>query len=131
MINKLNRLRFLYDDLPAYVWHIRNFRFKRLYNHIWCRLNVRDVGGGMLDQVYKVFPGLLGIPREVEFEITTRCGLRCLMCEHTHWDHTSYAKQDITFEEIIQIHKNWPQLRYVGIQGMGNPFLNKSFRKIV
>lgn len=131
MLDKLNRLRFFVDDFPVYVWHLKNLRFKKLYNHIWCRLNVRDIGGGFLDQIYKRFPRLLSVPKEVEFEITTRCGLRCVMCEHTHWDHTSYAKQDISYEELVSIHSGWPELKYVGIQGMGNPFLNKSFRKIV
>lgn len=131
MIQKLKRLRFLWDDRYVYPWLLKQGRFRKLYSHLWSRFLVRDVAGGGLDWFWRRFPSLLGIPKEVEFEITTRCGLRCVMCEHTHWDHTKYAKQDISAVQLEQILKNWPSLRYVGIQGMGTPFLNKDFKQIV
>ncbi len=131
ILRKLKRARFLIDDLNVYPYLIKKGRFKKLYNHIWCRGNVRDVGGGFLDNFFKKKPELLKMPNEIEFEITTRCGLRCVMCEHTHWDHTRYAKQDLSYQDIKNIVDEWPELKYVGIQGMGNPFLNKDFRDII
>jgi len=131
MLEKIKRIRFLIDDFNIFWYLFFSAQYRKLYSHIWCRLNVRDVDGGLLDILYRKFPRLLKRPSEVEFEITTRCGLRCVMCEHTYWDHTSYAKQDITFKDIRKIVEPWTNLKYVGIQGMGNPFLNKEFRQII
>jgi MoaA/NifB/PqqE/SkfB family radical SAM enzyme len=131
LIKFFKKLAFLWDDRKVYPWLIKKGRFRKFYSHIWCRANVRDVGGVFLDILWKKYPSLLSMPKEVEFEITTRCGLRCVMCEHTHWDHTSYAKQDIKLDDIKKIIGPWPELRYVGIQGMGNPFLNKDFKEII
>lgn len=127
----LTRLSFILDDRKVFIWLFKSLKFKKAYVHFWCRLNVRDVGGFLGDFFIRKFPSLVRIPKEVEFEITTRCGLRCVMCEHTHWDHTAYAKQDIGLNEVRKIVEPWPELKYVGIQGMGNPFLNKDFKNII
>jgi MoaA/NifB/PqqE/SkfB family radical SAM enzyme len=114
------------------TWHwIKQGRLRKARSYVWSRLFVRDVQGGLLDPFWKRFPHLKGTPKEVEVEITTRCGLRCVMCEHTHWEDKGYAKQDIKFDDYKRICEGFGSLRYVGIQGMGTPFLNPDFARIV
>jgi len=53
------------------------------------------------------------------------------MCEHTHWEDRDYKKQQIGFDDFKTICQGLPRLKYIGIQGMGTPFLNTDFEKII
>ncbi|MCD4782717.1 MAG: radical SAM protein [Candidatus Eremiobacteraeota bacterium] len=75
----------------------------------------------------KLFPWAVTFPPFVEVETTTRCNLRCIMCEHTYWKEKC---RDMTFEEFKGIVDQF-KLRWIGVTGIGESFLNKDFMKML
>lgn len=94
------------------------------YSHIFSKLMVRNVGPALLDPLYRLRPEFAPYPREIEVEVTTRCHLRCVMCEHTHW---SEKAQDLSFEDFKMIVDQFPSLRFIGPTGEGSSFLNSRY----
>ena len=60
--------------------------------------------------------------------MTTNCMLRCVMCEHTYWNIPRY---DMTFEQFEKLLNQFPKLKWIGLTGIGESFLNKDFLRIL
>ena len=67
-------------------------------------------------------------PPYIEIEVTTRCNLRCIMCEHTYWNEPN---RDMSFEEFKGIVDQFPKLKWIGLTGIGESFINKDFMKML
>ena len=67
-------------------------------------------------------------PPYLEIEVTTRCNLKCTMCEHTYWHEKS---QDMSFEDFKGIIDQFPQLKWIGLTGIGESFMHKDFLKML
>lgn len=101
---------------------------KSAYSYVFSKLFVRNVGPGLLDPLYRRFPQLAPYPREIEVEITTRCPLKCIMCEHTYWDE---PKKDLSLGEYKYIIDQFQHLRWINTTGEGSSYLNKQFLDIL
>jgi len=66
-------------------------------------------------------------PTSIEIEVSTKCNLRCIMCEHTYWKETA---RDMSFEEVKGIIDQFPVLRWIAFTGIGEIFLNKDLMKM-
>jgi len=62
-------------------------------------------------------------------EATTRCNLNCIMCEHRNLTHKNIS--ELSFEEVKKIINKIPYRGSVTIAGIGEPFCNKDFMKII
>lgn len=102
--------------------------FKSFKNYIMARATVANVGPGLPHALYKHWPKLAPYPREIEVEITTRCHLKCIHCEHTYW---SEENRDLSFDEYKYILSQFPGLWWINTTGEGTAFLNKDFIKIL
>lgn len=75
-------------------------------------------------------------PTFYNLEISSRCNLRCIMCEYRYWNKTG---QDITFEEFKSIYSKipwiarilYPHLLKFQLSGIGEVFMNKDALKIM
>jgi len=67
-------------------------------------------------------------PQHLEIEVTTRCNLRCLMCEHTYWAEPS---RDMSFDSFCSIVEQFPTLRWLGLTGIGESFLHPEYMKML
>lgn len=67
-------------------------------------------------------------PSYIEIEVTTRCNMRCTMCEHTYWNEPI---RDMSFEEFKGIVDQFPKLKWIGLTGIGQSFLNKDFLRML
>jgi len=105
-------------------YFLRKGKFKSFYNFIWVHAFTRDSGLALLDPLFRVFPFLAPYPQTIEMEITTRCHLKCTMCEHTYWKEPA---RDMTLDEFKRIINQFPKLKWLGITGIGSNFLNKDF----
>jgi len=114
MLSKIRRLLFL----------IRTKGVKWTYNYIHF-ITFYDTRNPFL---IKLLQWLEPYPSYIEIEPTTRCSLRCIMCEHTYWDEPS---RDMTFEEFKSIVDQFPKLKWIGLTGIGQSFLNKDFLKML
>lgn len=132
LFKKIKGVRTLLVKHTDEVWYfIKKGRFKKAYNLIWSQLWVRDIDGGKFDFIFRRFPALAPYPKEIEIEITTKCYLRCVMCEHTYWKDEKYRHQDMTFGQFKTIIDQFPGLRYINVTGEGTGFLNKDFFKML
>jgi len=50
------------------------------------------------------------------------------MCEHTYWDEPN---RDMSFEEFKGIVDQFPRLKWIGLTGIGESFINKDFMKML
>lgn len=75
-----------------------------------------------------LYPWSVFYPRFVEIETTTRCNLRCAMCEHTYWNE---KQRDMSFDEFKKIIDQFPGLKWIGVTGIGASFVNKDFLKML
>jgi radical SAM protein with 4Fe4S-binding SPASM domain len=82
----------------------------------------------LLGPLIRHFPQLAPYPPFVEFEITTRCNKRCILCEHTYWKEPT---EDLTFDEFKRIVDQFPTLRWVNLTGEGDAFLNKDYLRMI
>lgn len=67
-------------------------------------------------------------PSFLEVEVTTRCPLKCLFCERTYWQEPN---RDMTFQEFKGIIDQFPRLKWIGLTGIGESFVNQDFLKML
>lgn len=63
------------------------------------------------------------LPTTLDIEPNNWCNFECDHCQVTHWNK---PKSALTLESFTQIIQQFPNLLLVKVQGMGEPFLNKS-----
>jgi len=69
-------------------------------------------------------------PPFIEVEVVTRhrCPFNCVMCESSYWDEPD---RDMTYKQFKSIIDQFPKLKWIGLTGIGEAFLNKDFRAMV
>lgn len=67
-------------------------------------------------------------PSYIEIEVTTRCNLKCIICEHSYWNESN---KDMSFKEFKNICNQFPRLKWIGLTGIGESFLNKDFMQML
>ncbi len=101
-------------------------------NHVgWqntLRIAYLDSLESILHKVSKRFPTLAISPRSIQIECTTRCNLKCTMCEISYW---SEKPADLQFDNIQQMVEHLPKLRRVDLTGIGEALMNPEFFKII
>lgn len=107
---------------------LRHKRLRCAYSYLWSSIFTRDSGIALLDPLWRLFPYLTPYPEAIEIEPTTRCHLRCIICEHTYWHEPG---RDLSFEEFKKIVDQFPRLKWIGVTGIGSQFLNKDFIKML
>ena len=126
-IRRLRLLGLLISRLRYVLYLLSIGKFKMAYNHLWVGAFSYDAGIALLDPIYRLFPFLAPLPRTIEIEVTTRCHLKCIMCEQAYWKE---PPRDMSFEQFKSIVDQLP-LKWVGTIGIGTAFLNKDFIKIL
>jgi radical SAM protein with 4Fe4S-binding SPASM domain len=121
-------LREIKATFKVLIYMIKKGDFKSIYPHIWSRLFVQNVGPGLIHPLYRKFPSLVPYPREIEVEVTTKCHLRCIICERTYWKE---KPRDLSFEEFKYIIDQFPRLKWINVTGEGSAFLNKDYPKML
>lgn len=68
------------------------------------------------------------LPEWIEIEPTTYCNLKCRMCERTYWKEPN---RHMTFEEFKSIVDQFPNLKWIGLTGIGEGLCNPDFLKMI
>ena len=131
MVKIMFRMAWSYRRTLFYL--LRKKGLKAAWNFIYVKVFVPTGEGAgaaayfLIGPLIKKFPALAPLPRYVEFEMTTVCNKKCIMCEHTYWDEPSVH---LSFEQFKHIADQIP-LKWVNLTGEGDSFLNKDFVKII
>ncbi len=69
------------------------------------------------------FDKRLNLPRHLYLEVTNRCNLRCKACilYRGSWE----SPRDLTFDELVRITDQLPDLKRIALHGIGEPLLNE------
>lgn len=67
-------------------------------------------------------------PTRLEVEVTTRCNLKCVMCEHTYWTQNPI---DMSFDDFKRLVDQFPKIDWMGLTGIGTAFLNKDYLRMM
>ena len=101
---------------------------KKGWRYAWNLIHFNLFFGTKNPLVLKLLYWLEPYPSYLEIETTTRCNLKCIMCEHTYWKEQN---RDMTFEQFKYIVDQFPKLKWLGLTGIGESFLNKDFLKML
>lgn len=118
----------IWSRLKYVFYYVSKFDLRSAYTYLWVSMFTRDAGLGLADWLYRINPFWAPHPKTMEVEVTTRCHLKCRICEHTYWKEPS---RDMSFEEFKKIVDQFPGLKWIGLTGIGSSFLNKDFLKIL
>ncbi|MFQ6118808.1 MAG: hypothetical protein ACE5KE_02860, partial [Methanosarcinales archaeon] len=96
------------------LWLISKAKFKLLYNYFWMYF---WEWSNIFPRIFlkKLFPWTVPYPPSIEIEPTTRCNLRCTICEHTYWNEKG---RDMSFKEFKGIVDQFPRLKWIGLTGI-------------
>ncbi len=68
-------------------------------------------------------------PRELYIEVTNRCNSLCVTCPLTF--SPQEAEHYLSYEEFTSLVDQFPELRRVVLQGIGEPLLNKQLARMI
>ncbi len=67
-------------------------------------------------------------PSYIEVETTTACDMKCTMCENTHWKEKA---EHMSLKKFTEVLDQFPKLKWIGVAGIGQSFLNIDFMEII
>ena len=106
------------------IFLLKGKGIKYTYNYIYFSLFYGTKNPLLINILYWLTP----YPFYIEVEVTTRCNLRCIVCEHAYWDEPN---RDMSFDEFKQIVNQFPRLKWIGLTGIGESFINKDFMNML
>ena len=109
-------------------WLLERRDPQNAYAFAYANLLTRDAGLALLDPLYRVFPKLAPYPKQIELEVTTACNLKCSFCEHTYWKEKA---RHLSYEQFLHIMEMFPDLRWIGLTGIGSGFLNPRYMDMI
>jgi len=89
------------------------------FNSLWMSKDQK-----IIDLLYRKAP----FPQYLEVETTTTCNLRCRICEHTYWNEPN---EHMTFDRFKYVVDQFPDLKWIGLTGIGESWTNPDFEKIL
>lgn len=69
------------------------------------------------------------LPRNLYLEVTNRCNLKCNACilYRGSWE----SPRDVTFDELVRITDQLPELEQIALHGIGEPLLNAALPAMI
>ncbi len=110
------------------VLFLRHKGFRFTYNYLWLHMLYREDSFIRKLFLKYLFPCTVPYPPFIEIEVTTKCNLKCRMCEHTYWNEPAI---NMTFEQFKHVIDQFPKLKWIGLTGIGESFLNPNFMKMI
>ena len=117
-------LNLILSRIKRVLFFLKEKGFKWTYNYIHLYLFYGTTNRFFIKLIHWVQP----YPPYLEVEVTTRCPLKCIMCEHTYWKEPN---RDMSFEQFKRIMDQFPKLKWIGLTGIGESFVNKDFMKML
>ncbi len=98
--------------------------YKWAYNWVYFHTIWQSRDPRIINLWYRLEP----YPRFLEVEATQACHLKCIQCENTYWDE---PKTMLSFDDYKRIVDQFPDLVWCSPNGLGDPFLNKDFWRML
>lgn len=124
-----------YLSVLFYLWRKRGLKAAWIFLCIKLFTPVGPGGAGVFwfltGWFIRRYPWLYRFPRQLEMEITTHCVRHCIHCEHTYWSRESQPRQQLSYEEIVGVLKQFPGLRWASLVGEGSSFEHNEIARLI
>lgn len=110
--------------LKIFIVDLQKRGIRYAYNHLYISIFYSPTNPDVIKWIQKK----VIYPPYIEIEVSTRCNLKCVMCEHTYWKESG---RDMSFDQFKYILDQFPELKWIGLSGIGEAFLNKDFLKML
>jgi MoaA/NifB/PqqE/SkfB family radical SAM enzyme len=105
-------------------WALLRYKLRHLGVGGTFRVAALDFADMLSCQLNKRFPSLAFQPRSIQIECTTRCNLKCTMCEISYWSEKGGNLEAAKLERMV---RHLPRLRRVDLTGVGEALMNRHF----
>lgn len=120
-----HKVELLPMSLPKFFTHVmleKGWRYAYNYLHFLTFYNTKR------PLLVKLLQWMEPYPAYIEIENTTNCNLKCIMCERTYWNEKS---RTLSFDQFRSIVDQFPRLKWIGLTGIGESYLNKDFERML
>ena len=107
-------------------WQLLLYKLRYLGVRNTLRVAFLDLSESVLCRLAKRFPSFRFSPRSIQIECTTRCNLKCTICEISYWTEKG---GDLDLKNLEMIIGHLPKLRRVDLTGIGEGLMNRNFFK--
>ena len=107
-------------------WELLLYKLRQIGVRDSIRVAFLDLSEDLLSRLAKRIPYLAVSPRSIQIECTTRCNLKCTMCEISYWTEPG---GDLEIEKLQIMLDHLPRLRRVDLTGIGEALMNRGFFK--
>jgi len=105
-------------------WELLRYKVREIGLRGSLKVAYLDCSENIIYRAAKHFPSLAISPRSIQIECTTRCNLKCTMCEISYW---SEAGGDVQVGQLQKIIEHLPKLKRVDLTGVGEALMNRGF----
>lgn len=114
--------------LRSGFWELLQYKVRTIGWRETLRVGALDLTDNTLHVLGKRIPSLAFSPRSIQIESTTRCNLKCTMCEIAYWTEKG---GDLRFPSLERMVEHLPGLRRVDLTGVGESLMNRDFLRAV
>jgi pyrroloquinoline quinone biosynthesis protein E len=105
-------------------WELLRYKLQHIGLRNTMRVAYLDVSEHVAYRLAKHFPSVSISPRSIQIESTTRCNLKCTMCEISYWTEPG---GDLQAENVRKMVEHLPGLKRVDLTGIGEALMNRGF----
>jgi MoaA/NifB/PqqE/SkfB family radical SAM enzyme len=105
-------------------WELLRYKLQHIGLRNTMRVAYLDVSEHVAYRLAKRFPSVSISPRSIQIECTTRCNLKCTMCEISYWTEPGGDLQAETLRKMVE---HLPGLKRVDLTGIGEALMNRVF----
>jgi MoaA/NifB/PqqE/SkfB family radical SAM enzyme len=105
-------------------WELLRYKLRHVGLHNTLRVAYLDFSETLLFHLAKRWPSFQVSPRSIQIECTTRCNLKCAMCEISYWTEKG---GDLELANLQSMLEHLPKLKRVDLTGIGEALMNRGF----
>ncbi len=109
-------------------WELLQYKLRYVGWRQTLRVAYLDACDSLYAHLARRFPSQAISPRSIQIECTTRCNLRCTMCELTYWTEKG---GDLALHHLQAMVEHLPHLQRVDLTGIGEALMNRAFFEAV
>jgi MoaA/NifB/PqqE/SkfB family radical SAM enzyme len=105
-------------------WELLRYKVRYVGLRDTARVAYLDLSESFLYHLAKRFPSLPVSSRSIQIECTTRCNLKCTICEISYWTEKG---GDLKTGNLQTMLEHLPKLKRVDLTGVGEALMNRGF----
>jgi MoaA/NifB/PqqE/SkfB family radical SAM enzyme len=105
-------------------WELLRYKLRHVGLRNTVRVAYLDFSEDLRFVIAKRFPSLSVGSRSIQIECTTRCNLKCTMCEISYWTEKGGDLESANLQRMLE---HLPKLKRVDLTGIGEALMNRGF----